>query len=52
MIKYIIFSVISFMLGVVAREIMEIYERNKKYKQVRKLNEQNFKQAMNNLEIK
>jgi len=52
MIKYIIFSVISFMLGVVAREIMEIYERDKKYKQVRKLNEQNFKQAMNNLEIK
>ena len=52
MINYIIFSVISFMLGVVTREIMEIYERNKKYKQVRKLNEQNFKQAINNLEIK
>ena len=30
MIKYIIFSVISFMLGIFAREIIEILERKKK----------------------
>lgn len=50
--KYIIFSVISFLLGILTKEIIELYEQNKKYKQVQKLNEQNFKQAMNDLEIK
>ena len=32
MIKYIIFSVISFMLGIFAREIIEILERKKNMK--------------------
>lgn len=50
--RYIIFSVISFLLGILTKEIIELYERNKKYKQVKKLNEQNFKQTLNNLEIK
>lgn len=52
MLKYIIFSVISFMLGILTREIIEIFERNKKYEKVKKLSEQNFKQAMKDLEIK
>ena len=52
MLKYLIFSVISFMLGIFAREIIEIYERSKNYKNVKKLNEQNFKNAMEDFEIK
>lgn len=52
MLKYIVFSVISFMLGIFAREIIEILERKKKYEKVRKLSEQNFKKAMKDLEIK
>lgn len=52
MIKYIIFSVISFMLGIFAREIIDIIERKQKYEKVKKLSEQDFKQAMKNLEIK
>ena len=52
MLKYLIFSVISFMLGIFAKEIIEMYERSKKYKKVKKLNEQNFKNAMKDLEIK
>lgn len=52
MVKYIIFSVISFMLGIFAREIIEILERKKKYEQVKKLSKQNFKKAMRDLEIK
>lgn len=52
MLKYIIFSVISFMLGILTREIIEIFERKKKYEKVKKLSEQNFKQAMKDLEIK
>lgn len=52
MLKYIIFSVISFMLGILTREIIEIFERKKKYEKVKKLSEQNFKQVMKDLEIK
>lgn len=52
MLKYIVFSVISFMLGIFAREIIEILERKKKYEKVKKLSEQNFKKAMKDLEIK
>ncbi len=52
MLKYIIFSVISFLLGIFAREIIELLEKKKKYKKVKPLNKQDFKQAMKNLEIK
>lgn len=37
MIKYIIFSVISFTLGICAREIIEILERKKNYERIKKL---------------
>lgn len=54
MIKYIIFSVISFMLGLFTREIIEFLERKnkRKYKKVKPLSKQNFKKAMKDLEIK
>ena len=52
MLKYLIFSVISFSLGIFTREIIEVLERNKRYKTVKKLSEQNFKKAINDLEIK
>ena len=46
MLKYIIFSVISFMLGLFTREIIDIIERKQKYEKVKKLSKQDFKQAM------
>lgn len=52
MLKYIIFSVISFMLGLFTREIINIIERKQKYEKVKKLSKQDFKQAMKDLEIK
>lgn len=52
MLKYIIFSIVSFLLGIFAREIIELLEKKKKYKKVKPLNKQDFKQAMKNLEIK
>lgn len=52
MLKYLIFSMISFLLGVFAKEIIEIYERNQRYKKVKKLCDQDFKKAMKDLEIK
>lgn len=52
MLKYIIFSMISFLLGIFAREIIELIEKKKKYRKVKPLNKQDFKQAMKNLEIK
>ena len=52
MLKYIVFSVISFILGIFTREIIEILERKKKYEKIKKLNEQDFKKATKNLEIK
>ncbi len=52
MLKYIAFSVISFILGLFTREIIEILERKKKYEKIKKLNEQDFKKATKNLEIK
>ena len=51
MIKYIIFSVISFVLGLFMREIIQ-YLKKKKYKKVKPLSKQNFKKAMKDLEIK
>lgn len=52
MLKYIIFSVISFMLGLFANEIIEFLERKKRYKKVKPLSKQNFKKAMKELEVK
>lgn len=37
MLKYIIFSVISFLFGIFAREIIELLEKKKKYKKVKPL---------------
>lgn len=52
MIKYIIFSIISFMLGLFAKEIIEYLEQKEKCKKVKPLSKQNFKNAMKDLEIK
>ena len=52
MLKYLIFSMISFLLGVFTKEIIEIYERNQRYKKEKKLCDQDFKKAMKDLEIK
>lgn len=52
MLRYIIFAVISFMLGIFAREIIEFYERKKQFKKAKSLSQQNFKKAMKDLEIK
>lgn len=52
MIKYIIFAVISFMLGLFTREIIEFLEKRKFSKKLKPLSKQNFKEAMKNLEIK
>ena len=52
MIKYIIFSVISFVLGLFAREIIQYLEKKQKHKKVKPLSNQNFKKAMKDLEIK
>lgn len=48
MLKYIVFSVISFILGIFIREIIEILERKKKYEKIK----QDFKKTTKNLEIK
>ncbi len=52
MLKYIIVFLISFALGVFVREIIERLKKKRKYKKVKPLNKQNFKEAMKNLEIK
>lgn len=52
MIKYLIFCVICFSLGIFAREIIEFYEKKKRTKKVKPLSKQDFKKAMKNLEIK
>ena len=52
MIKYIIFSVISFALGFFVREIIYCFEKKPKHKKVKPLSNQNFKKAMKDLEIK
>lgn len=49
MIKYILISVISFCLGFLCRGIKK---KNKKTKKVLPLSKQNFKKAMDDLEIK
>lgn len=51
MIKIIIFSIISFILGILVKEIIDIIERKQKYEKIKKLSEQDFKQTMKNLEI-
>ena len=52
MIKYIIFSMISFLLGIFAGQIIELIEQKKRYKKVKPLSKQDFGQAMKDLEIK
>ena len=52
MIKYIIVFVISFALGIFVREVIERLKKKKRYKKVKPLNKQNFKEAMKDLEIK
>ena len=52
MIKYIIFSVISFVLGLFMREIIQYLKKKQKYKKVKTLSNQNLKKAMKDLEIK
>lgn len=52
MLKCIIFSVISFILGFLVRGIIDIFERKKKYEKVKKLSDQKFEKAMKDLEIK
>ena len=46
MLKYLIFSIISFSLGIFAREIIEILERNKRYKTVEKYNKNTTKKRI------
>lgn len=52
MLKYIIFSMLSFLLGIFAGQIIELLKQKKKYNKVKPLNEQDFKKAMKDLEIK
>ena len=55
MFKYIIFSIISFTLGIFAKEIIDFLEKKKnkkRFKKVKPLSKQNFKKAMKDLEIK
>ena len=55
MINYIIFSIISFTLGLFASEIIELLKKRKNKKQLKRvkpLSKQNFKKAMKDLEIK
>ncbi len=58
MLKNIIFFIISFILGFFMKEIIDCIERKKKYDKIRKnekvkkLSDQDFKQAMKDLEIK
>ena len=52
MIEKIILALISFMLGMFTREIREFFTKKKQHKKVKPLNEQDFKKAMKDLEIK
>lgn len=55
MFKYIIFSIISFTLGLSTREIIVFLEKKKhkkSFKKVAPLSKQNLKKAMKDLEIK
>lgn len=52
MFKYIIFSVIFFLLGLFTREIIEFLENKKRYNNIKLLSEQDLKNVMNDLEIK
>ena len=52
MIKYIIFSMISFLLGIFAGQIIELIEQKKRYKKVKPLSKQDFGKAVKDLEIK
>jgi len=56
--KYVIVSVISFLLGLFMRKIIHKIKKRKKkkyktkFKKVKPLNQQDFKKAMEDLEIK
>ena len=52
MIEKIILALISFMLGLFTREIREFFKKKKQHNKVKPLNEQDFKKAMKDLEIK
>lgn len=52
MLKYIIFSIISFLIGIFVREIIECLKKKRRYRKVIPLNKQDFKQTMKDLEIK
>lgn len=52
MIEKIILALISFMLGLFTREIREFFKKKKQHKKVKPLNEQDFKKAIKDLEIK
>lgn len=55
MFKYIIFSIISFTLGLYTKEIIDFLEKKKhkkRFKKVAPLSKQNFKKAMKDLELK
>lgn len=58
MLKFIICAIVSFSLGVFARSFMRYFKRRKRkkqkprYRKVKPLNQQDFKQAMKDLEIK
>lgn len=52
MIEKIILALISFMLGLLTREIRGFLKKKKQHNKVKPLNKQDFKKAMKDLEIK
>lgn len=52
MIEKIILALISFMLGLFTRETRKFLKKKKQHNKVKPLNEQDFKKAMRDLEIK
>lgn len=52
MLKYIIFSIISFLFGIFAGQIIELIEQKKRYKKIKPLSKEDFEKAMKDLEIK
>ena len=52
MIRYLLISIISFIIGLFIREIMDINIRKKKYRTLQPLYKQNFTKAMKELEVK
>ncbi len=43
MLNYIIFAGISFLFGIFAREIIEIIERRKRYEDIKKQNNESYR---------